>query len=897
MPRSGVFVLLPILNEADCIEELLTRLDSVLAPYPFLIGILDDGSTDGTLDLVERWMSTHPDKVHLIRSRKTAPGCQRGAALNRLMRWGLENTPHLIFLEMDGDLSHLPEEIPEGLRRIDNDADVVIASKYLSGSREVDRNLMRRIVSGINTRAAAWLLDPRITDYSNGFRFYTRPAAELLAAAHIQNSGPVYLTEVLSFWLGQGLRIEEFASVYVGRKTGASKVTLSDVVRAGIAFLKIASRHRFTGSAALPSRRDFWATLPLAALVFFFLIHAACVRPHLAGIDEISLYNPAYMLAHTGRLGYPAYGFPSGMFVHPPIKTGAVGELLIAGLSRHQAEAAVSLATLLPAVVCAALLPLSAMIRIALLAGLLAGTVFLGDVGQYRFAVHHEAAFSNFTMRPDIDVYGAWVLGLLLLERGRLTGWNRYWLAAGAFFLTLASGNHYYALPAMSGVLVYMIAAWRQLGRPRASTPVKWLIAGACAFGIPYLAFFVIPYWRQIASVIAGNSAVGGPVTALRASIAAYNEVFHDSAPFVTALAALPAHGIFLLPLAVLPLAIARPTRLLLLAALPVPLFVHLGATHKQPEYFSHEIFLFAAASMLVVGVVVNRLLPGRPLVLTAVSLPVFGWILSGAGLAPLRNWTPPQFDEMEIARAAGKQMLGPDARVGYRLSFWYVGGEARRYLIDPDLHWQPNLRVDLDHYLPVFDALAVNAHFSDQTSSLDGLSTSALFARSRLQLRGFFWAEQDFNYGYLLLAAKPPEHLVGYARRDGRLFRYEEDASGSTTLISADCPVGEGESSFRQRARFWHFLLLPPGQGARRRIVSVLYDQPPSLPAGCRELVRARGVLREQDTGELVRWLRATDRLVEFNQDFLQFAGPEREYDAARARAANQQHRRSTPR
>lgn len=889
MPQSGVFVLLPILNEADCIEELLTRLDSVLAPYPFLIGILDDGSTDGTVELVERWMSAHPGKVHLIRSRKTAPGCQRGAALDRLMRWGLENTPHSIFLEMDGDLSHLPEEIPQGLRGIQNGADIVIASKYLSGAREVDRHLIRRIVSGINTRAATWLLNPRITDYSNGFRFYTRQAAQLLAASQPQNTGPVYLTEVLDFWLRQGLRIEEFASVYVGRKTGASKVILSDVARSGVAFLKIAARYHFPGLVRQapqtpPDRRDLWAALPLAAVVFLFLIHAAWVRPHLAGIDEVSLYNPAYMLAHTGRIGYPAYGFPGGMFIHPPIKTGAVGELMIAGLSRHQAEAAVSLATLLPAVVCAASLPLSVLFRIPLLAGLLAGTVYLGDVSHNRFAVQHEVGFSNFTMRPDIDVFGAWILGLLLLERGRLTDWNRYWLAAGAFFLTLASGTHYYALPAMFGVLVYVVAALRQLGPARASTPVKWMIAGACAFGVPYLAFFVIPYWSQIVSTIAGSSAVGGPVAALRGSISTYATVFRDSAPFVTALASLPAHGVFLLPLAALPLAMARPTRLLLLAALPVPLFVHLGATHKQAEYFSHEIFLFAAASMLIFTALVSRILPRRPMIVAAASLPAFLWILSGAGLAQLRNWTPPQFDEMEIARAAGKKILGPDARVGYRLSFWYVGGEARWYLIDPDIHWSPALRVDLDHYLPVFDAIAVNAHFSDQTSNVDGVSTSALFARGRLRLRGFFWAEQDFNVGYLLLAAKPPEHIVGYARRGGRLFRFEEDPSGSTTLISADCPEGAGESDFRQRARFWHFLLLPPGQGPRRRIVSVLYDRPPELPAGCRELVRVRGVLREQDTGELVHWLRATDRLVKFYQDFFEFAGPEREYDAARA-------------
>ena len=45
----------------------------------------------------------------------------------------------------------------------------------------------------------------------------------------------------------------------------------------------------------------------------------------------------------------------------------------------------------------------------------------------------------------------------------------------------------------MFGVVVYLVAAWRGLTRSGAITAVKWLVGGACAFGVPYHAFFVIP--------------------------------------------------------------------------------------------------------------------------------------------------------------------------------------------------------------------------------------------------------------------------------------------------------------------------------------------------------------------------------------------------------------------
>src|ERR1051326_6633570 len=90
-----------------------------------------------------------PDhRLALLCRKKTARSSQAGAALLTLLRWGLENTRHEIFIEMDGDLSHRPEELLVGIQLVaDGQCDVAIASKYLPGSKVINRPIGRRLVS------------------------------------------------------------------------------------------------------------------------------------------------------------------------------------------------------------------------------------------------------------------------------------------------------------------------------------------------------------------------------------------------------------------------------------------------------------------------------------------------------------------------------------------------------------------------------------------------------------------------------------------------------------------------------------------------------------------------------------------------------------------------------
>src|SRR5260370_36782706 len=108
-------------------------------------------------------------------------------------------------------------------------------------------------------------------------------------------------------------------------------------------------------------------------------------------------------------------------------------------------------------------------------------------------------------MRPDWHLAFAWFAGLVALESGRLQSWDTLRLGLGAFLLTYASGIHYPASLAWTGILIYLVWLTRDLhwlkqerGWSGALRPVFALLVGGCAFGIPYLLLFVIPHLHAI---------------------------------------------------------------------------------------------------------------------------------------------------------------------------------------------------------------------------------------------------------------------------------------------------------------------------------------------------------------------------------------------------------------
>ena len=249
---SSLAIILPLLNEAPHITPLFAGIRQALGGRPHVICVIDDGSRDGTLELVRAEMKQHGD-VHLISRHKRFRGCQRGGALLAGLVWAVAHTDCDLFVEMDGDLSHRPEEMPDGIALVTSGGcDVVIASKYVAGAREVNREWPRRAVSLIGNQVVRTVLTRRIRDFSNGYRFYNRVAAELLSRHRLRWGSPIYLSEALALWLRYRMRVVEFPSVYVGRHEGISKLRWLDLAKALMAIFEIGWRYHVAGFEELP---------------------------------------------------------------------------------------------------------------------------------------------------------------------------------------------------------------------------------------------------------------------------------------------------------------------------------------------------------------------------------------------------------------------------------------------------------------------------------------------------------------------------------------------------------------------------------------------------------------------------------------------------------------------
>lgn len=578
-------------------------------------------------------------------------------------------------------------------------------------------------------------------------------------------------------------------------------------------------------------------------------------------MDEIGLFNPAYVDLHYGKIAYPIYGDFDTMVVHPPLHYKIIAACMRRGLTYYYAEATPALLMLLFGIVLVVRGPFPAPVKMALLCGLAAPVALLARPG-----------LELFGMRPENHLNAAWLAGLIALESGRLRNWSLKWLFTGAFLVTYASGIHYYAAPAFLGILVYMIWAIVQHGWYRASKPLVAMTAGGLLFAVPYLLLFVIPDWHAIVAMLRiipreGTWAI------LRAHIAEY----HYMAPRLNVgpWLSLPlALGIPLVLLSTPILAVFPATRGLMLGSLPLQLFVLLFASHKHAYYFVHEISIYCIALVAGAAMLADRFLATVPrqLVLRRVVLTVAAVIL-GAGLL-LAKWDAkhsailpePREQEAEVARAAGKEMLGRNAKVGSRLGLWYASGAAHWYNISLDLIWSKlPAQFDVAGYASRLDALAEFTHMSDETKNGLNASLSSWYAEGALHLGGFFFAETNPELSYVLLRGTPSPQVTGFALQHGQLYRFQEDPAGAYKLMSLVCPVSDTEDY--RGGPFSSLLYLPNTDQTTRALVTALVPPAPdnSRHPACRAVQQINGFLLLADRRELVEKMRSEDQPIIF--------------------------------
>ena len=219
-----VLVLIPTFNEAENIELIVAR---TRVAHPELdILVIEDNSPDGTGAIVDRLVAQDP-RVHVVH-RLVKDGI--GAAYIAGFMWGLAQG-FTVFIEMDADGSHQPEEIDRLLGAIGS-AHIVQGSRWVSGGAVVNWPRHRLLLSRAGSLYARFALGIAIRDSTGGFRAYRREALESINLDTVSSKGYCFQIDMIRRALFEDLTVVEVPITFIEREFGTSKMSTRIVAEA-----------------------------------------------------------------------------------------------------------------------------------------------------------------------------------------------------------------------------------------------------------------------------------------------------------------------------------------------------------------------------------------------------------------------------------------------------------------------------------------------------------------------------------------------------------------------------------------------------------------------------------------------------------------------------------------
>mgnify|MGYP002520679379 CR=1 FL=1 len=218
---SDSIVIIPTYNEKENAEKIIRAVFGLEKKFDILI--IDDGSPDGTADIVKRLIDTEfADRLHII-ERKGKLGL--GTAYIRGFKWALEKGYDYIF-EMDADFSHDPNDLPRLYAAChDEGADLAIGSRYVTGVNVVNWPIGRVLMSYFASQYVRMVTGFDVHDTTAGFVCYKRQVLETIPLDDIRFKGYAFQIEMKFTAYKIGFKIKEVPVIFVNRREGTSKMS------------------------------------------------------------------------------------------------------------------------------------------------------------------------------------------------------------------------------------------------------------------------------------------------------------------------------------------------------------------------------------------------------------------------------------------------------------------------------------------------------------------------------------------------------------------------------------------------------------------------------------------------------------------------------------------------
>ena len=220
-------IVLPTFNEAENVRALIPRIFAATGSVPgheVHVLVVDDGSPDGTQDVVRELMAGHP-RLHLVTGTKQGLGVAYRRGFAHALQWLRAD----LVLQMDADLQHPPALLPLFLRLADAGYGVVIGSRFAPGGTTPGLGRHRRAISRVGNALVRWLGGlPSLHDCTSGYRCIRAEVLRRCDFSLLATRGYAFQTSLLSELLRNGARPIEVPMAFGERTYGRSKLTLRD---------------------------------------------------------------------------------------------------------------------------------------------------------------------------------------------------------------------------------------------------------------------------------------------------------------------------------------------------------------------------------------------------------------------------------------------------------------------------------------------------------------------------------------------------------------------------------------------------------------------------------------------------------------------------------------------